>query len=191
MTCNYQYPENRTDFKLLAASCHLERLKQIRNKAGGVGHFKAQVAIDGLLAELIGAKDSLLHEINRELKLELSRRDATDLQRIKKRLIRKRLNSRTILKEISDIYRSGWLWQLNNYRNYSIHEDIIQRHIIAGQPHIIHFRFKNPEDPTSGLGPEIVSYFEKTLERMRLLVKNVRQEVHWLTWVPPLVVLFR
>jgi len=181
MTCNYQYPKNRTDFKLVAALCHLERLKQIKNKAGGVGHFKTQVAIDGLLTELIGAKDSLLHEINRELKLGLSSRNATDLEKIKNGLKRKRLNSRTILKDILNIYKSGWLWQLNNYRNYSIHENIIQRHIIVGAPHIIHFGLSNPEDPASGLGPEIVSYFEKTLQRMCLLIKNIREEIKRLT----------
>lgn len=181
MVCNYQYPNNRTDFKLLAASCHLERLKKIKNIAGGVGHFRTQVAVDGLLTEVIGAKDSLLHEVNKELKLGLSGRDVTDLVKIQKTLKKKGLNTSNILQDPLWIRKKGhWLWQLNNYRNFSIHEDIIQRQIEVGQPHVVRFRFNDPNNATSGLGPEIISYFDDCLNKMKQMVTSVRKKVRQL-----------
>src|SRR6185312_13898611 len=75
-----QLLEDRVKFKLYAAEQHLNELKNIKQKHGSIRKspeilVKAEMEIDCFLAHIMGARDSLLVEINNELGLMMPLED--------------------------------------------------------------------------------------------------------------------
>ena len=70
---------DRVNFKLFAAEQHLSRLRDIEKNYGGImgrRRVYAEMEIDCFFAQIIGAKDSLLVQINEKLGLGLSIQNA-------------------------------------------------------------------------------------------------------------------
>jgi len=127
---------------------------------------------------MIGAKDSLLHEINNNFKLNIPIK-CVNLENINLRLnekITKKI-AREVLRDLNQIsQREHWLWMLNEYRNHSIHRNIIPRNITVS-PGVylkIHLR-KDPLDPNSGEGPELITFMKDSFHKMKKLVIKVRE----------------
>ena len=94
---------DRVNFKLFAAEQHLNKLREIEKNYGGImGNRRvyAEMEIDCFFAQIIGAKDSLLVQINEKLGLGLPIEEAK-IQNLNPKL--KSINQRDLLIELNTL----------------------------------------------------------------------------------------
>jgi hypothetical protein len=109
--------EDRIKFKLRAAKQHLNELKNIKQKHGSIMgpaeiRVKTEMEIDCFLAHVIGAKDSLLVQINYELGLGIPIEDVK-LETVNAGL--KTIHKEYLLEHLNNLVskNTSWLWLLN------------------------------------------------------------------------------
>jgi hypothetical protein len=183
---------DRVKFKLYAAEQHLNQLKNIKEKYGSIMRstkirIQTEMEIDCFLAHIIGAKDSLLVQINDELGLRIPIEEVnletinTKLNDINKGSLLKRLNNLTAKK-------TSWFWLLNEIRNHSLHRKRISRLVHVNiveninnntsySNQTIHFVGNARTKDNPFMQKDIILFLQESLDRMRNLVDNVRKKL--------------
>src|SRR5919206_1710179 len=157
---------DRPRFKLYSAGRHLSNLKSLEQKYGSIAaiqaKMQAEMEIDGFLAQIIGAVDSLLVQINEKFDLGLDTNQA-DFERVQSGL-----SSRTkkidLLGELDAARRYGnWYWQIVELANYSLHGSLMSKstisHSLSYSSSRVHFK-RDPRKPelSPPMDLEIVPY---------------------------------
>ena len=139
------YPDalnNRVNFKLNAARMHLDNLHQLEINGGGSlassnVRMQAEIEIDELFYHLVGVKDALLQEINRDLLLGLAPED------VKEETINSKLEEKLGEDAKDDLMcrinmmKSGErhpLRRINEMHNHSKHRNMLAKHIGVSVP---------------------------------------------------------
>ena len=181
---------NRVNFKLFAAEQHLNRLKEIENNYGGImgnRRIYAEMEIDCFLAQIIGAKDSLLIQINQKMGLGLPIEEAK-IQNLNPKL--KCINKGFLLTELNTLcsQTDSWLWLLNELRNHSLHraminklasvqidENINSNTSVSAKPEV--YLLIKPNDINKfPMNKPAVIYLEESLKQMRGLIEDIRNK---------------
>lgn len=177
--------EDRVQFKLYAAQKQIDHLREIHRNKKDISHnddfVDVEITIDCFFAEIIGSVDSFLFQINKKLGLGL------EPDNIYKRTIKEKLKSlgknQDLLNELDDASNEGnWYWQLNEYRNHSVHRSVIHRmrnydsfdkittiHLL-NNPRRITF---NPDDY---MQKDVIAYFEESLQNVRNLISSIKMK---------------
>lgn len=181
---------NRVNFKLFAAEQHLNRLKDIENNYGGImgnRRIYAEMEIDCFIAQIIGAKDSLLVQINQKLGLGLPIEEAK-IQNLNPKL--KSINKGFLLTELNTLCseKDSWLWLLNELRNHSLHRRMINKRAsvqideninsntsVSARPEV--YFLINPRDIIKvPMNKRAITYLEESLQQMRDLIEAIRNK---------------
>jgi Cthe_2314-like HEPN len=180
---------DRVRFKLIAASRHLNELKEIKRVHGNINKLRLQseMEMDCFLAHIIGAKDALLVEINNKLNLHIPI-EKIELKTVNKKL--KRRNKEELLKYLNKISSNpkSWFWLLNEIRNHFLHRERIPRHVsvnifenvnenTSSSTQSIHFVEISRIKDNPFIKKPIISFLEESLERMTKLVENIRKKI--------------
>jgi hypothetical protein len=184
----FERAHSRTGFKVNAADYHLEKLKEIESRVGGLigeERFSAEVELSAFFHELIGALDSLLFEINYALELGIPDREVCR-QEVNRRLKDKGIDNKALLREVNKIdEKDSWLWRLNNYRNSATHMDLIPKHIhialtedvgqgVSKEEFRRAYLLKDPFNPQDGfLDQDVISYCKDSLEKIIKMIEDV------------------
>ena len=171
---------DRPRFKLYSAVRHLSNLKSLEQKYRSIvaiqAKMQAEMEIDGFLAQIIGAVDSLLVQINEKFDLGLDTNQA-DFERVQSGL-----SSRTkkidLLGELDAARRYGnWYWQIVELANYSLHGSLMSKSAISQSSSGVRFR-KDPRNPT--LSPpmdlDVLSYLQQCLSKTEELIERIRSK---------------
>ena len=171
---------DRPRFKLYSAGRHLSNLKILEQRYHSIAaiqaKMQAEVEIDGFLAQIIGAVDSLLVQINQKFDLGLDTSE-TDFERVQSGL-----SSRTkkidLLGELDEARRYGnWYWQIVELANYSLRGSLMSRSAIIPSSSGVHFR-KDPRNPA--LSPpmdlDVPSYLQQCLSKTEELIERIRSK---------------
>ena len=173
---------DRPRFKLYSAGRHLSNLKSLEQKYGSIAaieaKIQAEIEIDGFLAKIIGAVDSLLVQINEKFDLGLDINQA-DFERVQSGL-----SSRTkkidLLSELDAARQHGnWYWQIIELRNYSLHGSLMPKSAISHSSSYpssgVHFR-KDPRNPdlSPPMDLEVLPFLQQCLGRTEELIERIR-----------------
>ena len=169
---------------------HLSRLRDIeKNYGGNLGQRRvyAEMEIDCFFAQIIGAKDSLLVQINEKLGLGLSIQNAK-VENINPKL--KSLNKEYLLADLNELssQTGSWLWLLNGLRNHSLHramirkravvnirENINSNNSVSASPEV--YFLVNPRDINQfPMDKPAITNFEESLQQMRGLIESTRNK---------------
>jgi hypothetical protein len=181
---------DRVNFKLFAAEQHLNRLKEIENNYGGImgnRRIYAEIEIDSFFAQIIGAKDSLLVQINQKLGLGLPIEEAK-ISNLNPKL--KAINKGFLLTELNTLcsQTDSWLWLLNELRNHSLHRAMINKRAsvqvqeninsntsVSAKPEV--YLLINPRDINKvPMNKSAVTYLQESLQQMRDLIEAIRNK---------------
>jgi len=173
---------DRPRFKLYSAGRYLLNLKSLEQKYGSISTaqsiLQVEMELDCFLAEIIGAVDSLLVQINARFDLGL------DINQVDFERVQSGLSSRTkkidLLSELDVARRHGnWYWQIIELRNYSLRGSLMSKSAIIGihTSSRVHFR-KDPRNP--GASPpmdlEVVPYLQQCLNKAEELIERIRSK---------------
>jgi hypothetical protein len=185
--------EDRVKFKLYAAEQHLNELKNIKQKYGSIMgppeiRIKTELEIDCFLAQIIGAKDSLLVQINYKLGLKIPIEDVT-LETVNAGL--NDINKGYLLEHLNNLAskKTSWLWLLNEIRNHSLHRERIPRlvHVniienannnTSHSDQTVHFVENARTKDNPFLQKDIILFLHESLDRMRNLIDNTRKKLN-------------
>jgi hypothetical protein len=187
---SYPNPLNdRVNFKLNAASIHLDNLRrleansQAKSLASSDVRVQAEMEIDEFLYHLIGVKDALLQEINCRLHLSLARKEVM-IEAINKELNQKREVAKDITTEICNILSNEKdpLWLANELHNYSKHRAMLVGEIVNVDGRISSFvlidpRTNKPMRDDKGNKIPIIRYLEDSFTSIEALQKTVREKI--------------
>lgn len=170
---------DRARFKLHAAEYHLNQLKKIDNREGNILKDKvnAEIQIDCFFAQIIGAKDALLVQINEKEKLGLR------LDKVNLRTLNSKLNTnkkKEILRELNDLScdKKSWYWLLIELKNHSMHREMLSKDVSMSffdKPHVAFL--VNPLDKDrKPMGKSVIETLEESLQSMRELIDRIRKK---------------
>lgn len=176
---------DRAEFKIYAAEYHLNNLKSIATEHGDIAkeavRVDVELEIDCFFAELIGAVDALLIQINEKLGLGLG------IEEVNSGSVQSRLNSNTkhidLLEELNKASAyDKWYWRLREFRNHTLHRAALKRvtaiHAFTDKPSEV--RLVRKQRMADGnmldyvMTEEIIPYFEKSIKQVRDLIGKIR-----------------
>lgn len=176
---------DRTKFKLRAAEYHLDQLKEIDKKYRNIliDRINAEIQIDCYFAQIIGAKDSLLVQINEKENLGLQL-DEVNLKTLNTKLN----NKKDILEELNRLSsdKESWYWLLNELRNHSIHRAMLNKnvsmHIIENvnentsmsMKPVVSFLVNPLDKEKKPMDKPAIQYPEESLQSMKELIDRIR-----------------
>jgi hypothetical protein len=179
---------DRVHFKLYAAESHLNNLKKIELKYGDLSKdgisIPVEIEIDCFLAQLVGAVDALLVQINERLVLGIP------IEKVDLSTVQSALNARTknidLLTELHEASNhENWFWLLKDLRNHTMHRAMLRR-MRDYDPFTEEIKvflsmrqrksMVNPINPPDYMNKEIVPYFEESLLQVRKLVETTREK---------------
>ena len=173
---------NRLEFKLYSASYYLGQIKDFQKDHAGVGDdmksVHMEIAIDGFLASLYGAIDSLFVLINDKLNLGIP------LDKVKSKSVREKLESQgrgNILSEWEMARQEGqWLNKLSEFRHQITHRERLQR-MREYNPwndeavqHISNKQKKISLNPSDYMSVDMIRYFDESFENVQRLIETIR-----------------
>ncbi len=186
--------DDRVEFMLYASEGHLNELKHIKQRCGTIMgpleiRVKTEIEIDCFLAHLLGAKDSLLFQLNSVLGLGIPMQD------VKLETANIELNVRNkgdLLRCLNRIAceKTSWFWLLNEIRNHLLHRERIARRAnvnignVNDSDQTVHFVEGARTKGNPFLEQDIISFLNDSLERMRILLDNVRKKLAMEVGVP-------
>ena len=170
-----------TTFKLQATEFFLDSLRALGEGREHLNaRFQADVLVDVFLYEAMSAVDSLLQDINRELKLGLDAKDVRlkaiiDKIRVKTSKGAIKLTM-TDMCDLNDLYTAGhWLSDLRELRNHSVHQRLLSRAITFDLPDdIVEVYLEKPWIPNGRTKKPVIPYLEEQLGKLKALVTDVR-----------------
>jgi hypothetical protein len=181
--------EDRIKFKLYAAEQHLIKLKEIEKEHNSMlkDRVNTEMEIDCFFAQTIGAKDSLLVLINDQLNLNIPIENV-NMENINTGL--KQIDKQYILDELNKLSSkpTSWLHILNDMRNHSLHRSMLLKHISVGfvenintnSSHVlkplVNFLTESSDGKKIPMDKTVVEYLEESLDRMKNLIKRIREK---------------
>jgi hypothetical protein len=174
--------EDRIEFKLWAAQRHLDKLEKIEKLYGGImgkNRIYAEDELDCYLAQIIGARDSLLTSLNERLKLNIQE-DKVTLKTINEELEKR--NNQDILYDLNRLNcdKSSWYWMLGKLRNRSIHVSTLRRQAkvnVGAKPSTVKNYLLSPPDYNSPMDKETIVFLSENLTNMRKLIDRIKEKV--------------
>lgn len=147
--------EERIIFKLYSCEEHLKNLKRIQSEHGDLlskdARVNAEMEIDALISQMIGAFDSLLYRIVDKFQLSGIPIDKMDAARVMSGLTAQS-KGLEVAKELQDANMLGsWYLRIKDLRNQSLHGSI--------------FSAMSPSD--------VIPYFERTLINLKEFINNL------------------
>lgn len=147
--------EERIIFKLYTCEEHLRNLKKIQSEQGDLlskdSRVRAEMEIDALISQMIGAFDSLLYRIVDKFQLSGIAIDKMDVAKVMSGLTAESKGVE-IAKELQDANMIGsWYSRIKDLRNQSLHGSI--------------FSVMPPTD--------VIPYFERTLINLKEFINNM------------------
>lgn len=163
--------KQRTEQKLRYADLHLRELEQM---PPGRGHDFERAHLEAVFAQLVGAYDALLLEINNILRCGLEAKDIS-LGKLLKSLKEKERSS-TTLRNLNDLLRDegSWLHHLVCLRNAAIHRVGIPMGFNADDGKTV---FRHPETLEDFPDDATVTLSEWLL-KMRSLTNDLRKDAN-------------
>lgn len=157
---------DRVELKIYAAEHHLNNVILLEDKYSNVPmpaiQLEVEVEIDCFLAEIIGAIDALLIQINNDLALGIANEKA-DLSTIQSALNSKTKNIDLLSELHKASERENWFRLLRELGNRTMYETILK---------IKHAKF------TLNVGnyvdKDMIQYFQDTIWNVRSLVDSIR-----------------
>lgn len=180
--------ENRGDFKLYAARRHLENLKQLEHEHGSLVssniRIDAEIELDEFFYHLVGVKDALLHEINREFKLHIKPRDVA-FDNVHAKLKNKKGLSANVpnilMQDLTKMQfhrkkkgRQHSLGIVIEFNNHSKHRAMIKKHIVFSGRTIVSLRYPNTN---RRMKKPFIDYLDDSYTRVERLQKIVRKKI--------------
>ena len=145
----------RTIFKLITCEEHLKNLKRIKSEHGDLlsreARVSAEMEIDALISQMIGAFDSLLYRVIDKFELTGIPIDKMEITRVISGLTAESKGVE-VAKELQDANMQGsWYTKIKDLKNYSLHGSIL-----------------------SAVPPaEVIPYFERSLVHLKEFIKNM------------------
>jgi Cthe_2314-like HEPN len=175
--------DDRIEFKLWSAQQHLNKLKEIEYLYGGImGRYRiyAESELDCYFAQIIGARDSLLIFLNDTLMLGITDR------RVDLCSVNTKLRERGIQYMIKELNKASsiksWFWKLNEYRNKSVHRQMLKKRadamILEGRSSSVRNYLLEPPDYKRPMHEEIVQYLETSIRNTRNLIDEIRKKLN-------------
>lgn len=148
--------EERIIFKLYSCEEHLKNLKKIQSEHGDLlsknARVSAEMEIDALISQMIGAFDSLLYRIVDKFQLSGIPIDKMDAAKVMSGLTAQSKSGVEVAKELQDANMLGsWYSRIKDLRNQSLHGSI--------------FSAMSPSD--------VIPYFERTLINLKEFINNM------------------
>jgi hypothetical protein len=170
---------DRPSLKLYTAKQHFDRLRDLHNTKGSIvaseARLQAEIEIDEFFYQLVSAKDALLREINKKLRLGISLKDV-DGGEVNSRL--KLISREHIMAEINQMNnKDNWLWLVNEFHNISKHRELIGKDIVAVVPpgKITKVALRHPETDKP-MEQDVFDYLSECLKLIEGLVA-VRKKI--------------
>lgn len=173
---------DRVEFKLHTAEHHLNNLKEIELISGDLSKgniVRVEMEIDCFLAQIVGAIDALLVQINMTLGLGIAI-DKADIYSVQSALSAK-TKSIDLLTELNQAANhDNWFWLLKELRTQSMHRTMLRRmrdynsfdeRIRVFIPKQQRKRTVNPDDY---MQIELIQYFQESIQKVRELVNTIR-----------------
>jgi hypothetical protein len=180
---------DRVKFKLYAAEQHLQTLEKLQKESGNLAgsgtRISAEIEIDCFLAQIIGAKESFLFQVNQKLRLGIDDEDV-DIG-----IVQTKLNNNgkgNLLKALHKSMReNNWLWLLNDFRNQTVHRNFIRRHVAISvgisdaRTSFIYKKYKVKvgnitQEIEKEKVEEVIPYLHKSLVRMKKLIDSIKAQ---------------
>ena len=178
---------DRVSFRLYAAEQHLIKLKEIERLHGDIARESVRLAvemeIDCFLFQIVGAVDSLLYLINSRLDLGV-RENRVTFQDVQSALSAK-TKQIGLLAELDQARQSGnWYSLLSELRNQSMHNSFLKKMVevqaLTPQPaklKLLKIQREFAGNPSEAvIEEEVIPYLEKSLERVKDLINDIRQK---------------
>jgi hypothetical protein len=161
--------QNNTDQKLRIAAFHLTEIAKSYQAAIGddfsVAHYEA------FLAQLFGAYDSFLQEVNQFFGFELSPTQVT----LNNLSSKSTLVQKPIFDELTSLVKdpNSWFGQAKRFRNHTTHVNRVGITYHVGGPNSGKSMFRDPST-TQTLEPDILSLLKTWLSEMEQLISRLR-----------------
>jgi hypothetical protein len=146
----------RMIFKLFTCEEHLKNLKKIQSQYSDLlskeVRVSAEMEIDALISQMIGAFDCLLFRIIDKFQLTGIPIDKMDVARVISGLSAESKGGVEVAKGLQDANLGGsWYWKIKDLRNYSLHGSV--------------FSVVPPSD--------VIPFFERSLVHLKEFIKNM------------------
>jgi len=173
---------NRIEFKLYAASYYLDKIMRFKKDHAGIHDdmksVHMEIAIDGFLAQLYGAIDSLFILINEKLNLGLS------LEQVNSGSVKDKLDSigkQSLISEWDDARQSGnWLAELSEFRHQITHRERLRmmREYEPWTDEAVHYVSNKQREislnPSDYMSVDMIKYFDESFENVQRLIETIR-----------------
>jgi hypothetical protein len=185
---SYELLSDRTKFKIYAAECHFKKLKELQirsgNLAGSETRINTELELDCFFSQILGARDSLLFQINKKIGLGIPDRGVT-VDSVRAGLIK--LGKGNLLRSLdTGMKENHWLWLLKEFRNECVHQSFIRKHVAVGPKSarvsliykmIIRKRIgKRAVLQKQDKITELIQYLKQSLRNMRRLVNAIKKQ---------------
>ena len=173
---------NRIEFKIYTALYYLNQIKDFQKDHAGIHNdmksVHMEIAIDGFVASLYGAIDSLFVLINDKLSLGLS------LEQVNGNSVKKKLDAigkASLVVEWETAKQEGhWLNQLSEFRHQITHRDRLRR-MREYDPlnneaiqYISNKQRKISLSPSDYMPFDMIKYFDENFENVQRLIEDIR-----------------
>lgn len=175
---------NRIEFKIYTASYYLNQTKELQKNHAGI-HADIEsvhlvIAIDGFLASLYGAMDSLFVLINDKLNLGLAL-EQVNSKSVMDKLIQ--IGRDDLLFEWTVAKQEGqWLHKLSDFRHQIIHRERLRMmreynpwDNTANQ-YISNNQKKISLNPSDYMPEDMITYFENSFDKVQQLIATIRSK---------------
>jgi hypothetical protein len=149
---------DRVIFKLYACEQHLKNIKNIKLKHGDLlskdARISAEMEIDSLVSQMIGAFDSLLFRIVDKFQLSGIPSDRIEIEKVISVLSAesKRIE---LANELGKANKEGnWYWMIKHLRNYSVHGSLL----------------------STAASLDVIPYFEQALIQLKEFINNIKMK---------------
>lgn len=173
---------DRVEFKLHAAEHHLNNLKEIELISGDLSKgniVRVEMEIDCFLAQIVGAIDALLVQINMTLGLGIAI-DKADIYSVQSALSAKTKNIDLLTELNQAANHDNWFWLLKELRTQSMHRTMLRRmrDYNSFDERIRVFipkqQRKSTVSPDDYMQIELIQYFQESIQKVRELVNTIR-----------------
>lgn len=179
---------DRVEFKLYAAEKRLKNLQEIELKYRNMEKddilVEAEMETDCFLAQILGAVDSLLTQIDIRLELGIA------IEKVDLDTIQSALNARTKnIDLVTELHQASqynsWLWALREFRNQTMQRSLmqVQDHFFEDKTKAIPSKQRKESLVNSDdyMNKNLIPYFQKSVKQVRQLVNTIRMKEPLLT----------
>jgi hypothetical protein len=174
---------DRVEFKLYGAEIHLNNLKEIQLNYSNMERDNpvvlVELEIDCFLAQILGAVEFLLTLINTRLELGIA------IEKVDLATVQSALNARTknigLLTELHQaLEQNRWLWTLKEFRNQTMQTPSKEAQALLFDDRTTSISSKDRNssilNQNEFINKNLVSYFQKNVNRVRELVNTIRMK---------------